>query len=427
MKLADLTGKNVCILGFGREGKVSLQMLELFAPQARITIADQNHVKAGDYPVISGADYLTKLSEFDVIIKTPGIAWEPPAELYHKITNATQIFLDSLPRAVQVIGVTGTKGKSSTATLIHHLLKESGRSTFLAGNIGEPMLSLLPEVKDGDIVVLELSSYQLSDITTSPEIAVITSFFPDHTDYHGSVAAYFDAKSNIARYQTARDTIFFNADFSECRQLAELSPGLKVSFSGNDLSADLKNIAAPGAVPSNMAAAVLVSRHLGLSEAEIVKGVLSAPKLAHRQQLIGEYAGVNWVEDSAATTPQSTQEALWALGDTVDTLIVGGLNRDYDFTTLGQQIATSKITNVVLFPDTGRMIRKQIEAASANKPKYYFETSSIDEAVAWAAKHTAAGKTCLLSSGAPSYNLFQNFGERGDAFQKAVVALDSAN
>ena len=424
MKITELNGKKVCILGFGREGRSTLAVLIKLAPRAIITIADQHEVVASGRRVIYGPDYLQQLDNFDCIIKTPGLRWTPPPKLRSKVTSATQIFFNSLPKSTIVIGITGTKGKSSTAALIHHVLKSSGRPAYLAGNIGEPMLDLLVSIKADEIAVLELSSYQLNDLSVSPGIAVITSFFPDHIDYHGTVTAYFEAKSHITNYQGPQDTVFYNADFEDCRRMAQLSSGHKVGFTSGSVSQNIVRAAGRGTVPTNLAAAVLVARHLGISDDEIVKALRSAPRLAHRQQRIGTYHDITWVDDSAATTPQSTQAALLALGESTQTLIVGGLNRDYDFAELGSQIAASSVENIILFPDTGNIIQIYIEAAHPQPSKTYFSTASMDEAVRWAAQHTTPGKICLLSSGAPSYNLFENFNERGDAFQKAAAALN---
>src|ERR1700683_1075321 len=174
MTITELDGKHVCILGFGREGRATLEALRQYAPHARITIADIN---SGIRPVsgaglITGPDYLERLGDFDVIIKTPGLPWRPPDALAARLTSATELFLNSLPQAVTVIGVTGTKGKSTTAHLIHTALTAGGKRSILAGNIGEPMLTHLSDATPGTIFVLELSSYQLETLRISPPIGV---------------------------------------------------------------------------------------------------------------------------------------------------------------------------------------------------------------------------------------------------------------
>lgn len=422
MKISNLDGRNICILGYGREGRATYAALKVHAPRARITIADadQGLPARPDCSLIIGPDYLKNLEQFDFVVKTPGIKWRPQPDAKTQLTSATELFLDSIPSKTTVIGVTGTKGKSTTSHLIYQTLKADGRHAILAGNIGDPMLGYLDEATDTSIFVLELSSYQLEDLHTSPHIAVITSFFPDHIDYHGTLAEYLAAKKHITKYQTTRDTVFFNPDYRECREIAELSPGRQVPFTADQFPGQVGDFRHGSA--SNLAAAFLVAVHCGVKPPAAVRALENAEGLPHRQQSLGTHHGIVWINDSAATTPQSTLLALDRLEDKVDTLIVGGLNREYDFTALGERLARSEISNIVLFPDTGTLIRTAIEAVPGQPKKRYIETSSMAEAVAFALKHTRPGRVCLLSSAAPSYNLYKNYPQRGDDFRRAVLA-----
>jgi UDP-N-acetylmuramoyl-L-alanine---L-glutamate ligase len=424
MKLSKLDGHNICILGFGREGRATYAALKAHAPRARITIADAdpNLPARPDCSLMLGPGYLRDLGSFDVVIKTPGIKWRPQSGSRSQLTSATELFLDSLPTKTTVIGVTGTKGKSTTAHLISQTLKAGGRHAILAGNIGDPMLGYLDEATDSTIFVLELSSYQLEDLHTSPHIAVVTSFFPDHIDYHGTMEEYLGAKKHITKYQTARDIVFYNPDYPECREIAELSPGRHLPFTAEQFPGQVGDYRHGSA--SNLAAAYLVAIHCGVTPQTAVRALENAEGLPHRQQSLGTHHGIVWINDSAATTPQSTLLALDRLEDKVDTIIVGGLNRDYDFGSLGERLARSDISNIVLFPDTGKLIRAAIEAVPGLPGKRYIETSSMSEAVAFARKHTRPGRVCLLSSAAPSYNLYKNYPQRGDDFRQAVLAAD---
>ncbi len=170
----------------------------------------------------------------------------------------------------------------------------------------------------------------------------------------------------------------------------------------------------------NLAAAVAVSKYLGIDSKLAAKILTDTPGLPHRLQSLGVTSSVEWIDDSAASTPQSTLSALNSVGYKVDTLIVGGMNRNYDFAELAQKIAESNIRNIVLFPETGAMLRAAIEKTQPRAKQKFFETSDMNEAVGFARTNTAPGKACLLSSGAPSYNLYANFNERGDAFASAV-------
>jgi UDP-N-acetylmuramoylalanine--D-glutamate ligase len=423
MNMHELTGKSVCILGYGREGRATYGALIQYAHPSEITIADANTdlPERPNVPFITGPNYLSRLGDFDVIIKTPGIPWHPEAAVQARLTSATELFLGSLAPDVKTIGITGTKGKSTTASLIYQVLHAAGKHVILAGNIGEPMLGHLNDATPSTIFVLELSSYQLESLRVSPQTAVITSFFPDHLDYHGSMSEYFEAKSHIARYQRPEDVVFFNEASPDCQKMAAMSPGKHVPFSPNDFPGRPMTAFDSPAGRSNLAAALLVANHYDVPTSTAVKTLEAASSLPHRQEPIGTYHDIEWIDDSAATTPESTITALDALGARVATIIVGGLDRNYDFTELGKRLAAAPARNVILFPDTGGLIRMAIEAATPRNPKNYFETSSMDEAVAFALKTTPGGKVCLLSSGSPSYNLFTNYFERGDAFKTAIL------
>ena len=228
MKLSELNGKKICILGFGREGKAIVKAMKDHGIGANVTIADKNQKQeTKNQKTITGPDYLKGLNSFDLIIKSPGI---PPCkeleEVKEKITNSTQIFLDTIAdTGAKVIGVTGSKGKSTTASLIYEILKASGEDVHLVGNIGEPAISHIDDAKEGTWFVMEMSSFQLMNLTTSPHIAVITTFFPEHLDYHGSVENYLEAKKHITRSQKTDDFVFFNADCEEAKEIAEETGG----------------------------------------------------------------------------------------------------------------------------------------------------------------------------------------------------------
>jgi len=425
VKITDLNHKNVCILGYGKEGKTSYEMLRTHAPAAKITIADGNPAATGEPGValIAGPDYLEKLGSFDAIIKSPGIPWTPGEPLRSKLTSATEIFLDSLPEIVRVIGVTGTKGKSTTSNLIYQVLTAAGIRVFLAGNIGEPMLGFLKEATPSTTFVLELSSYQLETLKTSPHIAVVTSFFPDHLDYHRGLKNYFEAKKNIARFQKPGDIVFYNPSFPECVEIANLSAGKKETFVPEDYPGRPNPALRGTQNTSNLAAAYKVARYCGIDEKTAVAALETAKNLPHRQESLGAHHGLKWIDDSAANTPEATVSAIQTLGDEVGTIIIGGLDRGYDFTELGKTLAASSIKNVVLFPETGPKIRDIAENVPGHTPKTYFETTNMTKAVEFAAKHTAPGKAVLLSNGSPSYNLFRNFTERAQTFKEAIEAL----
>ncbi|TSC60824.1 MAG: UDP-N-acetylmuramoylalanine--D-glutamate ligase [Candidatus Peregrinibacteria bacterium Greene0416_62] len=444
MLLKDLNGKSICILGYGREGKAMVDAIREFAPEAEITIADQNDQLRVACPELSrragcelqvGENYLENLKRFDVVIKSPGI---PPKVLATRnpqpatVTNSTQIFLEeAAARGATVIGVTGSKGKSTTSSLIYEILKAAQKKSFLVGNIGDPAISHLKDATLNTFFVQEMSSYQLMDCTVSPHVAVITSFFPEHLDYHASASrssvstpleAYKEAKSHISRFQNEEDFVIYDVASAGAEEIAALSPGKRIAAHAEDLP--LQSMELKGEHNRrNAAIAFLTTRLLGIPERISIPVIQQFRGLPHRLQSLGIHHGIEWVDDAISTTPESTIAALDALGDRVTTIILGGQDRGNDFTELGKRIAASKIKTVILFPGSGLRIRKAIEEAKAVVK--FCEVGAMQEAVETAKSQIANRKSqivpiVLLSTSSPSYNMFKNFEEKGDAFKNAI-------
>ncbi|MDD5470265.1 MAG: UDP-N-acetylmuramoyl-L-alanine--D-glutamate ligase, partial [Candidatus Peribacteraceae bacterium] len=358
MMLADLAGKNVCILGYGREGQAMLSAIERTGIDCTITVADENNqieLQAASCKLQTGPDYLQNLRLFDVIIRSPGIF--PCKELQavqDHITNSTQIFLDEATAAgALVIGVTGSKGKSTTASLIYAILKAGGKDVSLVGNIGEPAINHVREANPNKFFIQEMSSYQLMDLTSSPRIAVVTAFFPEHLNYHGSLEAYCDAKAHITRFQKEGDSVFFNAQSEGARLIAKEGSGEKIPFTMEDAPVGLNETKLIGAHNlGNIAAAFLAGKHLGIPDEVSKNAIREFKSLPHRLQPCGEHHGIKWVDDAISTTPESTIAALDALGKNVATLILGGQDRGNDFSELADRIARSSVTTVILMGES---------------------------------------------------------------------------
>lgn len=424
MKITDLDGKNVCFIGYAREGMAMQKALAQYAPGAKLTFADANpDVKVVGAHAQLGPDYLKDLDRFDVVIRSMGIPDKPEfAGLGEKLTNSTLIFFDTIADSgVRTIGVTGTKGKSTTTNLIYQALKSADDRTFLMGNIGTPMISYLAEAKPGATFVIELSSYMLEFLRRSPQIAVVTSFFPEHIDRHGSVANYWEAKRNIAAHQQPSDVVFYCADYPECREIADASPGQKIAFTAADFPLPVEQTKLKGEHNrSNLAAALKIAQYCGVNRDQAIAALKNTEGLPYRLRSLGIKSGIEWVEDSLATAPEATIFALQALND-VDTLITGGMDRGgYDFTALGKKIVERGVRNVVLFPDTGTQIKMAIEAAQPTEQINYLETTNMQEAVDFARTATKKGATCLLSSASPSYNLFKDHEDKAAQFIAAI-------
>jgi len=448
MHIRDLAGKSVCILGYGLEGRAMAKALDKYAPGCRITVADQNpdtklqatrpNGSAGraSYKLQAGKNYLENIDRFDVIIKSPGV---PPSLLltthYKLLTSPTQIFLDTIAdTGATVIGVTGSKGKSTTASLIHAILKKAGKDTYLIGNIGTPAISFIERSNPNTIFVQEMSSYQLMDLKCSPQIAVLTTFFPEHLDYHGSLEAYLEAKKHIARFQKKSGVIFYNGESEECRFIATESKSEKIPFTAKDAPVRIDQTRLLGRHNlSNIAGAFKVASFLRVPNQIAIEAICEFQGLPHRLKSIGIHDGIEWVDDSISTNPQSAIEALNALGDRVAAVILGGQDRGFDFTPLAKRIADSKVQTAILLPDSGTTIRKAIEKTGA-KVKCV-EVKTMEEAVKLAKNSLTpfsplpSGEgtgvreipIVLLSPASPSYGHFKNFEDRGEQFKNVAL------
>jgi len=404
MRFSELDGKKILILGYGKEGRSTERVLRLKVPGATISIADQSQ----------GPDYLEKQKDCDIVVKTPGI---PLRLVTARHTTATNIFFGNVKNPV--IGVTGSKGKSTTASLIHAILKQAGLKTRLVGNIGSPALDVLLEPVDPrEIFVMELSSYQLEDIEYSPHVSVITSIFHEHLDHHGSFEAYFEAKARIAAKATADDFFVFNPAYAELSDLAKTVTAKPIPFV-ETIPFYLAGLKLEGEHNlDNIRGALAVARIFGVPDEVSREAILAFEPLPHRLTFVGEFRGIRFYDDAIATAPEPTIFAIRTLKD-VDTVFLGGTDRGYDFRELAMVVASFGIRNVVLFPDTGERIAAAFEEAGVTGLNV-IHLRDMRTAVEFAYLHTAPGKICLLSTASPSYALWKNFEEKGTEFVKWV-------
>ena len=373
--------ENVCIVGYGREGKVTEKYIKKYHPDIKIGILDGSLDK----------NYLEKQKNYDFAIKTSGIEKEKITIPY---TTGTNIFFSKNRNFT--IGITGTKGKSTTASLLFEILKKDKRKVRLIGNIGYPMLEvLLSKVKKDEIFIIELSSYMLDDIKYSPNIAVLLNLFPEHMNYHKGVENYYRAKENIFKFQSKKD-ISLRFPFKE-----------KINFKKEKMpSWVLYN-------KENVISAIKVAKFLKVKTSSIREGIKSFKPLKHRLEFIGNFKGIDFYNDASGTTPESTIRAIENLKK-VDTIFLGGEDRGYNFSLLEKTIEKYKIKNLVLFPETGERIVKDLKNFN------FIKTKSIKEAVEFGFKNTKKGKICLLSTASPSYSLWKNFEEKGEEFEREV-------
>ncbi len=371
MRIHELDGKTICVLGYGKEGRATVTALEQYAPNAEITIADRQAAIPKDSDKHwwqLGDGWLENLKKFDIIIKSPGIPPQKELEAHaEKTIGAVQIFLDTIAGSgAVVIGVTGSKGKSTTSALIAAMLKAGGKDVGLVGNIGDPSIAHIGDAKKGTIFVHELSSYMLQDLTSSPHVAVVTSFFPEHLDYHGSIEAYLDAKKNIARFQREEDATYFNADAPGAVTIAQEGHGRKIPVHAGDCPIDLTQTKLIGEHNrANIALAWRVVEDLGIRKETAIAAAKTFQPLPHRLESLGVVHGIEWIDDAISTTPESAIAALDALGDRVATIILGGQDRGNDFRELAKRLKDSSVKTIILFPGSGPRIREEIEEVTS--------------------------------------------------------------
>lgn len=375
---------SVCILGYGKDGHSAEKYIQ----------KNYQGIKIGILDARLDGNYLARQGEYDLAVKTPGI---PKNKVTIPYVTSANIFFSRVSNFI--IGVTGSKGKSTTASLIYHILKTAGKKVRLLGNIGNPVLDVLTERLDPDeFFVLELSSFMLDDIEYSPNIAVLLNLFPEHMDYHGGINQYYQAKKRIFNFQKPGD-IALAPPFTETIPLKNS----QIPLLGTH---NLQNIKA----------AVKVARHLGISDLNIRNALIKFKPLPHRLEFIGTFRGIKYYDDAISTAPESTIEAIKTL-KSIGTIFLGGEDRGYDFTLLETTLKKYRIKNVVLFPDSGIYMLKQVQDFNI------YKTDSMEKAVKFAFKVTPNGKICLLSTASPSYSLWKNFEEKGDQFQYFVKKL----
>lgn len=404
MKLESLAKKKICILGYGKEGKATHSFLQTLVPTAVVSTADQK----------DGSDYLTGLAAYDVVIKSPGV---PKRLVPVPYTTATNIFFANTKG--YTIGVTGSKGKSTTASLLYSILKKDGKNVHLVGNIGNPMLTALGKERGSDtIYVIELSSYQLDDIEYSPRISLIINLFPEHMDYHGCVESYWEAKERIVIQATKNDYFVYNPAIPRLVHLAETTKAKVVPFV-KELPFDDTHIRLLGRHNrDNIRAAVTAAGILSVSPETMEKAVAGFRPLPHRLEYVGTYRSISFYDDAISTTPESAICAIESF-PTVGAILLGGQDRGYDFSRLGKIIAKRRIPTIVLFPDSGESIYRAITNASY-APENLLRTDKMEEAVAFVYAHAPKDSVCLLSNASPSYSLWENFEKKGDLFTQFV-------
>ncbi len=425
-------GKRCAILGYGREGKVWLNILKKLDCCAEIAIADMNDITADGVTLLCGEDYLEKAKEYDLLLQSPGVIIKDrlTSEEKAKILTQTELLLKTKP--CKIIGITGTKGKSTTSSLTYHFLKNCGVDAMLIGNIGVPPLERFEEMQPDTVAVCELSCHQLEFVKHSPDVAVLLNVFPEHLDHYTGFDAYKAAKENIVRYQNECDTAIINIDCIPDKCGGKV---ITASFGGNaEIMTDGGDIILPTRTLTdseistklrgkhnhyNIAVALAAAQ--AAVGADIERCLASLPEFAgleHRLEYVTAIDGVEYINDSICTIPEAAIAAVDAVGG-CDVLIIGGMDRNIPYTKLTEFLNTGAVDNVILLPDSGWRIATSLDNEKMNIVK----AKDLADAVTLA--HGRAKKCVLLSPAAASYGFYKNFEERGRHFKELVKALTS--
>lgn len=450
-----ISGNKILILGFGLEGQSTGRFLKTYFPGKTVTVADRNDnlletVDTGEFSgfkFILGEHYLESLDPYDLIIKAPGI----PKSLIEsrvnpgKLTSQTEIFLKLFRE--RTIGITGTKGKSTTSSLVSYILNESGVDAVLLGNIGNPPLDYADRITPKTHAIFEMSSHQLDGLNISPRISVFLNLFEEHLDHYKSLENYRKAKYNIFYHLNKSDWLIYNFDDQQLRSDLEVLEDHfnTMAFSlhahsltgiyrvdkneityhaGNDIVEF--NFSKRNGIPGshnlmNIMAAVCVCKLLNVNDHIVEKSVNLFKGLEHRLEFVGKYKDILFYNDSIATIPEATIEAIKTLGQ-VDTLILGGKDRGIDYSGLVLFLKGASLSNLILIGEVGIKLRS-IFKKELPKSCRLFPIDKFDDIEEIIMHHTAKNSICLLSPAASSYGMFRNFSDRGHAFKRIVKSI----
>ena len=435
-----LDGKKIAILGFGMEGKSTYKFIRKFSNQLLYILDQKDYsedelIKYDSNVVVISDNYLDNLDDYDIIIKAPGVILKDIdiSNFKDKITSQLELLMSVFKD--NIIGITGTKGKSTTSTLIYEMFKNCGYDAYLLGNIGKSIFDEIDKFNEKSILVIEMSALQLEFVDCSPHVALLLNLFEEHLDHAGSVEHYYSNKLNIFKYQRKNDTGIYAYDNDNVRRYIEKNKYkqdmISVSLNSNtnmhirdnyiyyknkklyDITSKRNLIG--DANLENIMFALAVSEIYYLDLEKVINTINNFKPLSHRLECVGTYDGVTYYDDAIATIPEACINAIKSLAR-VDTLILGGMDRGIDYTKLIDYLKQSSVSNIICMPTTGYNIYDKI--SDSNKNIYKCET--LEEAVSIAKRKTKKGYICLLSPAAASYNKYKNYIEKGNRFQELV-------
>ena len=428
------------IVGYAVEGQVSANYWHELGYE--VTICDQN-TSLQVPPIFKtalGDDYLDGLDSYDIIVRSAGIhpqiILDKNPSVKSKITTSVQEFFRVCP-SPNTIGITGTKGKGTTTTLITKMLIAAGKTVHFGGNIGIAPLELLPKINADDWVVLELSSFQLEDFNgPSPHIGVCLMVVPEHLNWHADMAEYISAKQRLFATQKPTDIAIYYSQNENSQAIVQKSAGVKIPYLAspgaiidndqvvinNQTICSVEEIKLPGKHNwQNICAAVTAVWQITQDVAAIKSVILSFSGLEHRIELVSEINKVKYYDDSFATTPETAIAAIQAF-DQPKILILGGSDKGTPLDPIANEVINNNIRHIITIGDTGPTIAKQLRERGYNDITEGLKT--MTEIVATSQSHAEPGDVVLLSTGCASFGLFKDYKDRGNQFQVAVKSLN---
>lgn len=430
----------VAILGYGEQGRSAYEYWSVLGHEVTICEGNEKTAIPKSAAAQLGDNHLKNLDKFDLIVRSPIIkpdkivAANNPAIL-KKVTTITNEFFRVCP-SKNVIGVTGTKGKGTTSTLISMMLEAAGKRVHIAGNIGLPPLDLLKEnILPEDWVVLELANFQLLDIKFSPAIAVCLMVVPEHLDWHEDEEEYFIAKQQLFKYQQSQNIAIYYGVDPVSKRIASASPGQKIPYMkppgaeivneeiviGDKSICNIFEIKLPGRHNLQNVCAALTAFWQVAQDAEAARKVIkSFAGMEHRLELVRELNGVKYYDDSFGTTPETAIVAIEAFKQS-KIVILGGSDKGSTYSELAKTIKNSNVKKVILIGKMGSKIRLELDKSGFIK--YEMGGDTMDQIVEQAQKIAENGDIVLLSTGCASFDMFKNYIDRADKFVKSVKSL----
>lgn len=447
-----LENKKINILGFGLEGNSSYAFIRkhlkdqiIYISDEKISEEEKQKIKLNDSNVIFNDNdkFFDNLDQYDLILKSPGITFKniDTSNFLNKVTSQLELLLEFVD--IKTIGISGTKGKSTTSSLIYECLKDQGLDCVLLGNIGVPVFDYIDNLNPNIVMVLEMSCHQLQYMKRSPNISILLNVYEEHLDHYKTYEQYIEAKLNIFKYQTKHDYFLYNFDNSTLKNFVNKYPingtcynvsyENQVNCPGNKIyikdeyiyinDNKIYNINSTRKLVgnhnlNNIMFVLGIMNILNLDIEKVIESINDFNPLPHRMELVGTYEDITYYNDSIATIPESTINSIEGLSHIkeISTLIIGGLDRGINYSELIEYLDTCNIENLICMPDTGHFVADHLKNTKIKK----FKIQTLDEAVKIAKEVTKKNTICLLSPASASYGFFKNFKDRGNKFKQLI-------